>query len=593
MKESCLTCLDYSSSSDEVKGLIASFKETYGESAFLCRYRFCPRSTSGFGSTNEREKHEQTHMKPYKCSDPTCEFYISGFSTSTARQKHNRKYHTSPGDSEVPHLRPRLSGASPDASSKKTARLSLLPANHEPDELTATNFRAFHPRLSDWAGPFLILPEQVMDLPHLTLHEKSELSKEVRRHWNVLDVALADENRFKAAGEKLVKISQSIKDAVRAFHRQLGSVQDGMLVKLDVDTLPADEKKLGKDWNAVFNPKELRVLDIDALWTFPNESPVCALAISPLGNYVSIGSNKLIQIFDITSGKSVYRFQLMQLDGECYIRGMSFHPDGRSLITGDEAAVVRIFGLKHQILKDGTTVQAGAWTLQSNGIQPLADERISHSNDGPIRDLLGHEMDIYDIDCSNDGQLIASCSGDKTVRLWGFESSECMAVLGHKDALHSVSFSPDAKYVVAGSLCHKIVVWDCETGHLINSLKGHNDSIYGLGLSPCGDRFATCSLDKTILMWSSDDGYSQAKPTMTLEGHTDYVLCVAFSPDGKWIASGGKDKALQFWDAETGLAQLNLQGHKNSGKTPAVLLVPLTMRLLTQYSSNQSCLQSG
>jgi len=40
---------------------------------------------------------------------------------------------------------------------------------------------------------------------------------------------------------------------------------------------------------------------------------------------------------------------------------------------------------------------------------------------------------------------------------------------------------------------------------------------------------------------------------------------VALTPHGDWVLSGSKDRGVQFWDPHTGVAQLMLQGHKNSG----------------------------
>lgn len=50
----------------------------------------------------------------------------------------------------------------------------------------------------------------------------------------------------------------------------------------------------------------------------------------------------------------------------------------------------------------------------------------------------------------------------------------------------------------------------------------------------------------------------------------DFVLSVALTPDGNWVLSGSKDRGVQFWDPRTANAQLMLQGHKNSGKTPPI-----------------------
>jgi WD40 repeat protein len=52
----------------------------------------------------------------------------------------------------------------------------------------------------------------------------------------------------------------------------------------------------------------------------------------------------------------------------------------------------------------------------------------------------------------------------------------------------------------------------------------------------------------------------------------DFVLSVALTPHGDWVLSGSKDRGVQFWDPHTGVAQLMLQGHKNSGMARHVII---------------------
>jgi WD40 repeat protein len=57
---------------------------------------------------------------------------------------------------------------------------------------------------------------------------------------------------------------------------------------------------------------------------------------------------------------------------------------------------------------------------------------------------------------------------------------------------------------------------------------------------------------------------------LTNEAFQDFVLSVALTPHGDWVLSGSKDRGVQFWDPHTGVAQLMLQGHKNSGMFPSL-----------------------
>jgi hypothetical protein len=88
----------------EGQDLVYKFIGTYGESAFVCRYGSCTRSSKGFSSLKKRAQHEALHTKRLKCAESSCEFYISGFTTKGALQRHNRKYHPRIAQVEIPAI---------------------------------------------------------------------------------------------------------------------------------------------------------------------------------------------------------------------------------------------------------------------------------------------------------------------------------------------------------------------------------------------------------------------------------------------------------------------------------------------------------
>jgi WD40 repeat protein len=56
---------------------------------------------------------------------------------------------------------------------------------------------------------------------------------------------------------------------------------------------------------------------------------------------------------------------------------------------------------------------------------------------------------------------MASGSGDKTVKIWSVElKKEIKTLKGHKETVHSVSFSPDGKYLASGSQDRMIKLWN-------------------------------------------------------------------------------------------------------------------------------------
>lgn len=76
----------------------------------------------------------------------------------------------------------------------------------------------------------------------------------------------------------------------------------------------------------------------------------------------------------------------------------------------------------------------------------------------------------------------------------------------------------------------------------------------------------------------------------------DFVLSVALTPHGDWVLSGSKDRGVQFWDPHTGVAQLMLQGHKNSGMFNPCLSFEIKLTIPSHLGCSQPnwrCIRDG
>ena len=81
---------------------LEAFRDTYGASAYVCRYLHCFFSTNGFESSSQRATHELKHQRRFRCAHSSCVHFRTGFVTRSLLNKHNERYH--PAIAEGPSL---------------------------------------------------------------------------------------------------------------------------------------------------------------------------------------------------------------------------------------------------------------------------------------------------------------------------------------------------------------------------------------------------------------------------------------------------------------------------------------------------------
>ncbi|XP_050230028.1 protein CIA1 [Mercurialis annua] len=177
--------------------------------------------------------------------------------------------------------------------------------------------------------------------------------------------------------------------------------------------------------------------------------------------------------------------------------------------------------------------------------------------------------------------VFASCSGDKTVRIWQQNPSslsfDCKAVLEetHTRTVRSCAWSPTGKLLATASFDATTAIWENVGGDFecVSTLEGHENEIKSVSWNASGSLLATCSRDKTVWIWEVMPG-NEFECASVLQGHTQDVKMVKWHPTLDILFSCSYDNTIKVWaeegDGDGDWHCVQTLGESNNGHTSTV-----------------------
>jgi WD40 repeat protein len=156
------------------------------------------------------------------------------------------------------------------------------------------------------------------------------------------------------------------------------------------------------------------------------------------------------------------------------------------------------------------------------------------------------------------GQMLATASEDKTLRLWSIARGELIRVLrppigmDNEGKLYAVAMSPDGKFVVTGGWTGfqweqkmSLYVFETGSGRLVRRIPGFPNTIGQLAWSRDGRFVAVALIDNGIRVLRTEDWQEAASDTE----YSDLSLAIAFDRSGR-LAAASYDGYVRLYDAE-------------------------------------------
>ncbi len=292
-----------------------------------------------------------------------------------------------------------------------------------------------------------------------------------------------------------------------------------------------------------------------------NYAPVLALAMTPDGQRLAVGSGNRVTIYDLTKTNQVLTTITGHRDA---VQSLAWSTNGQWLAAGG-FRTLSLWDAQSNATRQWTTpvgrvtaliFTPDASTLLSGEAAPGRGGSVRAwrvQDNSPVAEWPAHDDSIYGLAISADGKRLATAGGDRVAKIWQWPSRQLEAVLeGHGAAVYGVALNGNGTQAATASADKAVLLWDLKTKLKITRITTHNGGVTGLAWTAADKVLATSSEDGLARTFTNFIEHTGAESTSSATerrlGGAGLLNAVAMSADGKMVAAGAQDGTVWLWN---------------------------------------------
>ena len=326
---------------------------------------------------------------------------------------------------------------------------------------------------------------------------------------------------------------------------------------------------------------------------------IYAVSFSPNGTYLAIAGEKYVSLWEVESGKRVWRISISYSGSNFYGRyiryvdfnALNFSPNGRYLATGDTRYISlwevesgkRVWRISNSYSGSNfygrytRYADFDALNFSPNG-QYIAtgdthtDVIVREVSSGGIIRKMNHADDVYAVGFILDGKYVAAGGADNKLTIWELSSGQSVHEKSFVTSIQSyadfdaLNFSPNGQYIATGDTHTDVIVREVSSGGIIRKMN-HADDVYAVGFILDGKYVAAGGADNKLTIWELSSGQSVHEKSFVTS-----IQSMAYSPDGEHLAVGLANGVILFYNLG-GIEEITIETE-----------IPLVKSISTSYA---------